>query len=76
MAVPKKKISRGVSKTRKKAWTKINVTRIKKLVQLVKDKETGDIHLNHHVNPTTGKYKGRQILDKSKELDKITTIKA
>lgn len=76
MAVPKKKISRGVSKTRKKAWTKINATRIKKLVKLVKDKETGDVHLNHHVNPTTGKYKGKQVLDMSKELDKITTIKA
>lgn len=76
MAVPKKKISRGVSRTRKKAWTKINVTRIKKLVQLVKDKNTGDVHLNHHVNPVTGNYKGKQVLDMSKELDKITTIKA
>jgi ribosomal protein L32 len=76
MAVPKKKISRGVGKTRTKAWIKINVTRIKNLVKLVKDPETGDVHLNHHVNPVTGKYKGRQVIDMSKKVDKITTIKA
>lgn len=76
MAVPKKKISKGVSRTRKKAWTRDVVTKLRNLVQLVKDKETGDYHLNHHVNPVTGKYKGRQVLDKSKDLDNITTIKA
>ncbi len=76
MAVPKKKISKGVSRTRKKAWTRDCVTKLRNLVQLVQDKETGDFHLNHHVNPVTGKYNGRQVLDMSKDLNNITKIKA
>lgn len=27
------------------------------------DKDTGTKHLRHRVNPTTGKYRGRQVLE-------------
>ncbi len=76
MAVPKKKISKGVTRTRHKAWVKQNVTRMKNLLNLVTDKATGNVRLNHHVDPVTGMYNGKQVIDKSKGLDKITKIKA
>ncbi len=76
MAVPKKKISKGVTRTRHKAWVRKNVTRIKNLLNLVTDKETGNVRLNHHVDPVTGMYNGRQVLNKSKGSDQITKIKA
>jgi large subunit ribosomal protein L32 len=76
MAVPKKKISKGVSRTRTKAWVRANVKRIKNMLNLVTDKETGNVRRNHHVDPVTGMYNGRQVIDKSKDIDDITTIKA
>ena len=76
MAVPKKKISRGVTKRRHKAWVKQNVTRIKNFLNLVTDKATGNVRLNHHVDPVTGQYNGKQILDKGGSAGKVTKIKA
>ncbi|MFM2394709.1 MAG: ribosomal protein large subunit ribosomal protein [Bacteroidota bacterium] len=34
------------------------------------DPETGTKHLRHRVNPTTGMYKGRQVLNIVKKVEK------
>ncbi len=39
---------------------------------IVKD-EDGTARLAHHVNPTTGKYKGRQVLKAKKDMGTIVT---
>lgn len=34
------------------------------------EKETGVAHLRHHVDMTTGRYKGRQVIDVVKKVEK------
>lgn len=38
--------------------------------KLAIDPETGTKHLRHRVNPVTGMYKGRQVLDIVKKVEK------
>jgi len=63
MAVPKKRTSR----------TKRNMRRSHhgvKLMQLVRDPETGQPIMPHTANPTTGKYKGREVLDVTRNIER------
>jgi large subunit ribosomal protein L32 len=76
MAVPKKKTSKSRSRRRHSAYLKEQVRRLKKRLSLGTCADCGAAKLNHHVCKECGKYNGKQILDKSKEIDKITTIKA
>lgn len=76
MAVPKKKISKGVTRRRHKTFLRIATGKIKGLLNIVKCTDCGSDRMNHHACPTCGKYNGKQVVDKSKELDKVTTIKA
>ena len=76
MAVPKKKTSKSRTRRRHAAYLKEQVRRLKKRLSLGTCSDCGATKLNHHVCAECGKYNGKQILDKSKEIDKITTIKA
>jgi large subunit ribosomal protein L32 len=60
MGVPKRKTSKARLRSRKAAnkWVAPG---------LFIDKETGDRHLPHCVNPKTGMYRGRQVLTKTVE---------
>ena len=56
MADPKRKQSKRRSRLRRAA----NQFRAP---NLVKDGESGALRRSHRVDPTTGKYRGRQVLD-------------
>jgi large subunit ribosomal protein L32 len=34
---------------------------LKKMTNIVLDKESGEYRLNHHIDATTGKYNGRKV---------------
>lgn len=73
--VPKKKTTKRVSKQRYGSFqTKV----LKRLanVNLVNCPDCGAKNPSHQVCSECGKYRGRQVVDKSKKVDKITTIKA
>ena len=76
MAVPKKKTSKSRTRTRHSAYVQKQVTKITKKVNLVTCTNCGASKLNHRVCPACGFYGGKQILDNSKKIDAITTIKA
>ena len=58
MAVPKKKTSKSKSKMRsshlKKKLSNINY---------VEDKNSGELRRQHHIDKSTGEYKGKKIID-------------
>ena len=56
MAVPKRKTSVSKKKMRR-SHHKISS------LNIVEDKKSGEYRLSHHLDPKTGMYKGRQILD-------------
>lgn len=56
MAVPKSKI------TRMKRGFRRSTDALKAPVY-VEDKKSGEMHRPHHINPVTGMYNGRQILE-------------
>ncbi len=76
MAVPKKKTSKSKTRTRHSAYRKKQITKLQKRVNLVTCTNCGDQKLNHHVCKACGFYNGTQVVDKSKEIDDITTVKA
>lgn len=39
-------------------------------MQTVTDKETGSVHLRHRVDMKTGMYKGKQVIDVLKDVEK------
>lgn len=61
MAVPKKRTSKAKKGMRRSHHGV-------KLVQLVKDPDTGQPVLPHTANPTTGKYKGREVVDVTRKI--------
>ncbi len=74
--VPKQK--KPKSKTRKR-YGSFKTKVLKKLsegTQLVNCPDCGEKRLAHNVCKECGKYRGRQVIDKQKEVDKITKIKA
>ena len=56
MAVPKRKTSKSRRDKRR--------SHIKFLTKnVIEDKKSGEYRLSHHLDPKTGMYKGRQVLD-------------
>ena len=55
MAVPKRRISKTKKRQRKASHRK-------KLPAVSEDKQGGGYHVPHRVNPTTGMYRGRQVI--------------
>ena len=56
MAVPKRKQSRSRTGKRR-SHIKFSSKNI------IEDKKSGEYRLSHHIDPKTGMYKGRQVLD-------------
>ena len=54
--LPKRKVSRS-RRNRRRAHDALS------LPHIVFDNETGEYRLAHHVCKTTGRYKGRQVID-------------
>lgn len=75
-AVPKKK--KGSSKSRQ-VYGSFKTKVLKKLsgaVNLTKCPDCGAMRMAHTVCHECGKYRGRQVLNKQKQVEKITKIKA
>lgn len=62
MAVPKRKTSKSKRNMRRSHHALDNVN-------VVIDKETGEYRLQHHLNPTDGKYNGKQIVVNNKKSE-------
>ena len=56
MAVPKRKTTKSRSGKRR-SHIKVSPKNV------IEDKSSGEYRLSHHLDPKTGMYKGRQVLD-------------
>ncbi len=74
--VPKKKMSESRTKKRYGAFKTKTLTKLTNIVNLVNCPDCGAKRLSHTVCHECGKYRGRQVLDKQKKIDKVTKIKA
>ncbi|MEK7672430.1 MAG: 50S ribosomal protein L32 [Patescibacteria group bacterium] len=74
--VPKKKMSKSRSKQRYGSFQTKVLKRLSNETKLVTCKNCGSKHVSHTVCPDCGKYRERQVVDKSKKVAKITKIKA
>lgn len=60
MAVPKRKVTpsrRGMRRAHDKLAR----------ATYIEDKESGELRRPHHIDPTTGKYRGRQVLEPAED---------
>ena len=57
MAVPKRKQSPSRTGMRRAQTMKFSSKNV------VEDKKSGEYRLSHHIDPKTGMYRGRQVLD-------------
>ncbi|PIQ79133.1 50S ribosomal protein L32 [Candidatus Peregrinibacteria bacterium CG11_big_fil_rev_8_21_14_0_20_41_10] len=77
MAVPKKKTSKTRTRRRYATYVKKQQTKLLNKVALATCSNCQEKHRIHHICNNCGHYNGQMIIDKtSKDLDKITTIKA
>ena len=74
--VPKKKTGKTTTKQRYGSFQTKVLQKLTKRVKLVNCKDCGAVIPAHTACPECGKYRGRQVIDKQKEIDKITKIKA
>lgn len=74
--VPKKKTPKSKSKKRYGSFQTKVLRRLSNETNLVKCPDCGSKCVSHTVCPDCGKYRGRQVIDKQKKVDKITKIKA
>lgn len=74
--VPKKKTAKSTTKRRYSAFEKKMQKKLADRIHVVKCADCGAAKMVHHVCPECGKYKGRQVVDQAKKIDKITTVKA
>lgn len=74
--VPKKKTSKAKTRKRYGSFQTKTLKKLSNIVSLTNCPNCGAKRLNHTVCPDCGQYKGRQVIDKQKEIDKITKIKA
>lgn len=74
--VPKKKTSKARSKKRYGSFKTKVLTKLSNLVSLVDCPNCGAKRRTHHVCHECGQYRDRQVIDKQKQVDKITKIKA
>lgn len=74
--VPKRKTAKATTKQRYGSFQTKVLKRLTGEAQLLDCPNCGEKHKSHNVCHSCGQYRGMQILDKQKKIDKITTIKA
>ena len=74
--VPKRKTSKARTKTRYGSFKTKTLKKLTNLTKLTDCPNCGAKRLTHTVCHECGQYKGRQVIDKQKEQEKITRIKA
>ena len=74
-ATPKKKHAKSASSSRYKAYQNSARKRLIKQVSLGICPKCKEAKVLHTACPTCGFYKGKSVIDKEKEMDKITKIK-
>ncbi len=74
--VPKKKKSKSESKKRYGSFQTKVLKKLTNTVKLVDCPNCGAKALSHTVCKECGQYRGRQVIDKNKAVEKITKIKA
>jgi large subunit ribosomal protein L32 len=74
--VPKYKTPKRKTKRRYSAFARGVRVKLEGVVNLIECPGCKQKMMNHHACPNCGKYKGRQVIDMSKEVDKITKVKA
>ncbi|MBU1018771.1 MAG: 50S ribosomal protein L32 [Patescibacteria group bacterium] len=75
--VPHQKLCKGRSTRRYKSFANRTRKKLSDKTQVVTDcPSCGDKVLSHHLCESCGKYRGVQVINKEKESEKITTIKA
>ena len=75
-ATPKKKQAKSSSSSRYKTYRNKARKMLLKATYLSKCDKCGETRLSHNACLACGYYKGRMVIDKSKEMDKITKVKA
>ncbi|MBP7670794.1 50S ribosomal protein L32 [Candidatus Gracilibacteria bacterium] len=74
--VPKKKTTKRVTKQRYGSFQTKTLNKLTGLVNLTVCPDCGAKNLSHTVCKECGKYRGKQIIDKTQKAGKVTTIKA
>ncbi len=74
--VPKKKTNKSDTKRRYGSFKTKVLKKLTNRLNLVSCADCGSKIPTHTACPDCGKYKGRQVIDKQKKIDKITKIKA
>lgn len=74
--VPKKKTPKSKTRKRYGSFKRKTLTKLSNMVVLTTCPDCGAKRLTHTVCPHCGKYRGRQVVDKAKKVEKITKIKA
>ncbi len=74
--VPKKKTAKSTTKSRYSTFQKLTRKRLENGVNLTKCPDCGASKLAHNVCDECGKYKGRQVKNLQKKIEKITKVKA
>lgn len=73
---PKKKTSKARTRRRYGSFKTKTLKKLSNAVKLVDCPSCGSKCVSHTVCIQCGKYRGRQVTDKQKKIDKITKIKA
>jgi large subunit ribosomal protein L32 len=75
-STPKKKQAKSQSMRRYKTFQNLNRKRLFQQTNLGECPKCKEMKLLHTACPTCGFYKGKSVIDKQKEMEKITKIKA
>lgn len=75
-SVPKRKQAKARSKQRYSTFAANTRRKLSNKVNLVECKNCGQKRQTHHVCPNCGMYRGRQVLNKDKKMQKITKMQA
>ncbi|HAU39802.1 MAG: 50S ribosomal protein L32 [Candidatus Peregrinibacteria bacterium GW2011_GWF2_43_17] len=74
--VPKRKTEKSRTKRRYHQYVNRVITKLEEGIRLVDCPSCGESMVMHHMCASCGKHRGKDMIDKSKELSKITKIKA
>ena len=75
-STPKKQQANSQSSRRYKTYQNKSRKRLLQAAAISKCEQCGEARLSHTACSDCGYYKGRVVIDKSKEMDKITKVKA
>jgi len=75
-STPKKQQAHSQTSRRYKAFQNKARKRLLQTTSITKCDKCGEARLSHTACPSCGYYKGRVVIDKSREMDKITKVKA